>query len=381
MNNPLRQLWVEPRPPDPPVRVWRDWVILLAIAASAAVESLYRPDLPVPVLSVVLTLGLAPLVLWRRTHPLPVVAAAFGTVTVVDLILTVADAPTIDMGSFIYLLLLPYALFRWGSGREMVFGLVLILVSASVSIIMTWTGLGDAIGGLAVLTASFALGSAMRSQQASRDRALQQVKSQERVLLARELHDTVAHHVSAIAVQAQAGRALAATNPGFPVKALEVIEVEAAKTLAQMRTMVGVLRSEVPAEYAPQPGVADLATFAGTSPLGPRVEVDIASGLDGLPAAIDAAIYRIAQEAMTNALRHARHATLIEVSVLADSSTITLVVRDDGDPRPAATGHSAGFGLTGMAERATLLGGRCQAGPGPDRGWIVQAALPRQASA
>ena len=210
---------------------------------------------------------------------------------------------------------------------------------------------------------------------------MEQVKSQERVLLARELHDTVAHHVSAIAIHAQAGRALAATSPSSPLEALEVIEMEASRTLAEMRTMVRVLRNEAPVDYAPQPGVADLERLSGASPAGPRVEVSVSGDLAALPAAIDAAVFRIAQEAVTNALRHARNATLVDVHVVGDSSTVSLVVRDDGDPGVADPAPGAGFGLTGMVERALLLGGACRAGPCAGRGWAVSATLPRQVSA
>lgn len=207
---------------------------------------------------------------------------------------------------------------------------------------------------------------------------MEQVKSEERVLLARELHDTVAHHVSAIAVQAQAGRALAATSPSSPLEALEVIEVEASRTLAEMRAMVRVLRNEAPADYAPQPGVADLERLSGASPTGPRVEVTVSGDLAALPRAIDAAVFRIAQEAVTNALRHARNATLVDVRVAGDQSTVSLAVRDDGDTGPGDPDPDAGFGLTGMVERALLLGGTCRAGPCPAGGWAVVATLPRR---
>ncbi len=220
-----------------------------------------------------------------------------------------------------------------GLGARAVAGLGVILVPATMAAVVSWTGLADAVGGYAVLVSSFVLGWAVRSQHGARERRLVQAKSEERVLLARELHDTVAHHVSAIAVQAQAGRALAATSPSAPLEALRVIEVEASRTLAEMRAMVGVLRSDAPVAYAPQPGVADLARLAGASPGGPRVEVGVSGDVAGLPAAIDAAVYRIAQEAVTNALRHARHATRVDVRLTGDASTLTLLVRDDdGDP-------------------------------------------------
>lgn len=379
MSNPLRSLLEEPRPSPPPARVWRDWALLGLVTVLALLEWTLRDDLPMPTLSLVLAVGLAPLLLWRRTHPLAVVATAFGAVAVVDLGLIISDAQPLDMYSMVYLLILPYALFRWGSGREAVAGLAVIVVPAVLSLVVSWSGVGDAVGGIAVLMTAFALGWAVRSQDSTRERRLEQAKSEERVLLARELHDTVAHHVSAIAVHAQAGRALAATSPSAPLEALEVIEVEASRTLAEMRAMVRVLRNESPADYAPQPGVADLERLAGASPAGPRVEVGVFGDLAALPTAIDAAVYRIAQEAVTNALRHARNATLVDVRVAGDRSAVSLVVRDDGEPAPAAPG--AGFGITGMVERALLLGGTCQAGPSPGRGWAVTATLPRQVPA
>lgn len=381
VSNPLRSLLEEPRPSAPPARVWRDWALLAVVTVAGVLEGVLRQDLPLPGLSVVLTLGLAPVLLWRRTHPLAVVAIAFGATAVVDIGLIVTGAPAIEMNAMLYFLLLPYALFRWASGRDAVAGLAIILVAATTALLARWTGLGDAFGGLAVLMAAIALGWAVRSQRNARERRLEQVKSDERVLLARELHDTVAHHVSAIAVQAQAGRALAATNPSSPLEALEVIDVEASRTLAEMRAMVRVLRNEAPVDYAPQPGVADLERLSGSSPVGPRVEVTVSGDLAALPATLDAAVFRIAQEAVTNALRHARNATLVDVRVVGDRSAVSLVVRDDGDPGPADPAHEAGFGLAVMAERALLLGGACRAGPGPDRGWVVSATLPRQVPA
>ena len=362
--------------------MWRDWALLAFVMVCGVLEGVLREDLPSPVLSVVLTLGLAPLLLWRRTHPLAVVATAFGVVVVVDIGRIVADeSAATDSYTMLYVLLLAYALFRWGSGREAVAGLAIILVPATLALFANWTGAAEAIGGVGVLMSAFALGWAVRSQHDARVRGLEQVKSEERVLLARELHDTVAHHVSAIAIHAQAGRALAATSPSAALEALEVIEVEASRTLAEMRAMVRVLRNKAPVDYAPQPGVGDLERLSGASPAGPRVEVAVSGDLAGLPAAIDAAVFRIAQEAVTNALRHARNATLVDVRVAGEESTVSLVVRDDGDPGPADPAHEAGFGLTGMVERALLLGGACRAGPCPGRGWAVSATLPRQVSA
>jgi signal transduction histidine kinase len=238
---------------------------------------------------------------------------------------------------------------------------------------------GDVLGALAVLFAVSAVGAAVRYRARARARELDQVKLVERERLARDLHDTVAHHVSAMAIRAQAGLVTAETRPDAATDALRVIESEATRALAEMRALVRVLRTGEPAQLTPGPSVADLAQLAGPSRGGPAVDVELAGDLGGLSPSVGAAIYRLAQEAVTNARRHARHATRVEVRVSADDRSVRLRVTDDGDAAARADGET-GFGLVGMAERAGLLGGTCEAGPGPERGWTVTAVLPRVAA-
>jgi signal transduction histidine kinase len=203
------------------------------------------------------------------------------------------------------------------------------------------------------------------------------VKLLERERLARDLHDTVAHHVSAMIIRAQAGLATAASDPSAATDALRVIEAEASRALAEMRGIVKVLRTDEPADLAPAPRVADLHGLAGRHVLGPAVEVAVSGDVEDLPSPVGTALYRLAQESVTNARRHARNATRIEVSVVADESSVRLRVTDDGEAAPARAAGSGGFGLAGMVERAGLVGGTCEAGPGPGRGWTVTAVLPR----
>lgn len=378
MSNHLRAFWDEPRAtPHPPQRVRRDWVLLAAVVAGALLEVALRVEMDQRILGLVMVVGLAPTLLWRRTHPLAAVVVAFGTTAAVDAVLLAVHAPPTDMYSQLYFLVLPYALVRWGSGRDVVVGSAVIAISATLGIAISWAGFGDLFGGTAVLVTAMVLARLTRTQHAARERKLEQAKAEERVQIARELHDTVAHHVSAIAIQAQAGRALAATTPTAPVQALEVIEAEASRTLAELRAMVRMLRNSEPADYAPQSGVADLDRLAVRTPTGPRVDVSLAGDVDRLSPAVDAAVFRIAREAVTNALRHARNAHRVDVRVEANPSTVHLQVRDDGDPVSLAA-YDPGFGVTGMAERAALLGGTCLAGPAPDRGWSVDVTLPRE---
>jgi signal transduction histidine kinase len=372
----LRSLWDEPRPPDPPVRVWRDWLLVVVALLAAVLEGLLRPDVPFRWLQVAVFCGLVPLLLWRRTWPLLVLVVFFIGLDV--LVLLTGDGR--GLYSAAAALLLPYAVVRWGSGREAVVGLGIVLASAVSSLVVGSATAGDAIGGFTVLCSSLALGAAARYRSRARARELEQVTLLERERLARDLHDTVAHHVSAIAIRAQAGLATSAARPEAAAEALRLIEAEAASTLAEMRGMVRMLRGNGPAELSPTPGIADLVLLGETESGGPVVDVEIAGDVDGVSSSVSAAVYRLAQESITNARRHARNATRIEVRVVADGDWVHLRVTDDGDGGPVRP-TDTGFGLHGMAERAHLLGGTCAAGSGPGRGWTVAAVLPRRGPA
>ena len=137
-------------------------------------------------------------------------------------------------------------------------------------------------------------------------------------------------------------------------------------------SMVRVLREDEGADYSPQLGVANLPGLARDDAI-PTVEVSLGGSLSQLPPAVDAALYRLAQESLTNALRHARGATRVVIHVRRDGNAVRLRVTDNGQ---AATPSEPGFGLLGMTERAQLLGGSLTAGPGPDGGWVVEAILP-----
>lgn len=366
----LRSVWDEPRPPHPPARARRDRVLAGVLVPVAVLEGVLRPDVPWRPLSVLLAVALVPTLLWRRTRPLLMVAIAFGACGLAGL-LTSGEPPGLNT--------MAYALFRWGSGREAVIGWAIVLVKIVLAVPFDGMGAGTAVAAFAVLFAAMALGGAMRYRTGARMRELDQVKLLERERLARDLHDTVAHHVSAIAIRAQAGLATAVSDPGAATGALRVIEAEASRTLAEMRAIVRALRrdGDGPADLAPGPRVTDLRDLADEGRTGPSVGVEISGGLDDLPPPVAAAIYRLAQESVTNARRHARHATRIEVRVAADDASVRLSVSDDGVAGPPRAAAEPGYGLLGMSERAGLLGGTCEAGPGPGRGWTVTAVLPR----
>ncbi|MER7005353.1 histidine kinase [Dactylosporangium sp. NPDC000555] len=373
----LRSVWDEPSPADPPARMWRDWVLVGGFALAAAGEVLARPELPFRWFAGGVALAVLPTLLWRRTRPLPAVAFAFGACGLAPL----ATGHDLGLNAFVFVLFLGYALARWGSVRQAVVGAAIIVAKLLFSLSMGFAGPTDTVGGFGVLFAVTALGAALRYRARARLRELDQVKLLERERLARDLHDTVAHHVSAMIIRAQAGLATAPMNPDAATDALKVIEAEASRALAEMRGIVRVLRTDGPAELSPTPRVADLRGLAGQHRVGPAIAVEISGDVDDLPTPIGTAIYRLAQESVTNARRHARNATHIEVSVVADEASVRLRVSDDGEPAPARAASPGGvpgrFGLVGMAERAELVGGTCVAGPGPIRGWTVTAVLPR----
>ncbi|MBX9246427.1 histidine kinase dimerization/phosphoacceptor domain-containing protein, partial [Actinotalea ferrariae] len=255
MPSPLRAVWAEPAPPRPPVRRWREVAVVGVVAAVALLEGVLRPELHGRQLFAVGTAVLALTLLWRRTRPLTALLVAFVGITALSL---VPDPP--EVWSSIFVLGLAYGVVRWGSGRAAVIGGSGLLAYGAIDSVARGLPAGDVIGGLAVLGASLALGTAMRFRARARQRALDEVRLLERERIARDLHDTVAHHVSAIAVRAQAGLAVAPLRPEAATEALAVIEAEASRTLAEMRTIVRVLRRGEPdaAADAPSRGLADV---------------------------------------------------------------------------------------------------------------------------
>jgi signal transduction histidine kinase len=382
----VRGYLAEPAIADPPARNRRDWALVVVASTVAILEATLRTDagwvdFPIGwrIAAVVMFFVAAPpAILLRRSDPLFATLLGFAPTIAFGVAASVAEGEFGGVMATSVILVVPYALYRWGSGRDGAIG-AFVLIAAGVvgNLFDPATGVGDWIGGFIVLSIPVEAGLIVRYSGAARARQIDEAKSREREQLARELHDTVAHHVSAIAVQAQAGQAMAATNPERALEILSVIEHAASRTLAEMRTMVGSLRAGAGAELTPQRGVADLPVLARDVTGDLRVDVDTSRYVGGIGPAVDAAVYRIAQESITNALRHARHATSVQVCVVSDGADVRVMVTDDGVGGDAPPGR--GYGLLGMAERTHLLGGQFDAGPVSPRGWRVSATLPRQA--
>jgi signal transduction histidine kinase len=382
LRDVARSLWAEPRAPDAPRRVWWDWALVAVLVPVVVLEGVLREDLVWRALSVAVALALLATLLWRRTHPLQSVAVAFGLVAVVQLASFVLGDDWRGLDATVFVVLLVYALFRWASGRDVVIGLAILSVPLLLSAFDALVHpdeipLSEVAQGVVFLFLVAAVGASVRYADKARRRGMDQVKLLEREQLARELHDTVAHHVSAIAIRAQAGRVVAPSDPAAAVEALAVIEQEASRALAEMRTMLSALRQGEEPDLAPHRGVAQVEGLATGPGERPRVDVELSGDLDGLPPSVDAAIFRLAQESITNAVRHARHATRVQVAVRGEPDCVRMTVHDDGASGPFDPRTATGFGLVGMAERAKLLGGTLEAGPARGRGWTVTAELPR----
>ncbi|NYE01143.1 signal transduction histidine kinase [Kineosphaera limosa] len=351
-----------------------DWVLAAGFAAAALAEVVARSDLAWRPLVAVLVVALAPALLRRRSHPLLTCLVGFGVAGLLSVLQLVTRSADVGLSSMFVILILLFALVRWGSGREIVLGLPFVGAVVALGMVATEAARAELIGGSLLVLLFIALAAVFRYRADLWARRHREIRNEERLSLARELHDTVAHHVSAIAVQAQAGSVVIATQPQQAAVILAAIESEASRTLADMRAMVQVLRADEWDVYAPQQGVADLATLARRDGV-PTVEVSVAASALGLPRPVDTAIYRLARESLTNATRHAQGATRVQIDVDRVGDVVRLRVTDDGLALPKQ-GTEPGYGLRGMAERAELLGGTLTAGPEPGGGWAVAATLP-----
>jgi signal transduction histidine kinase len=256
---------------------------------------------------------------------------------------------------------------RWRGWAVLVLGLALVLLVLSS---------GDpTLSNVLLLAASIgalALGNArrLRGQVVSAER--EQAVLEERARIARELHDVVAHSVSTIAIQADTARLATPGMPAEGAEKLEAIGQTARDAMTEMRRILGVLRSEALARE-PQPGLdglGDLLEAARSA--GTPVRLVLEGRVVPLAPGVELTAYRLVQEALTNARRHAPGAS-VEVELHYDAEALRLRVRDDG---PGPSGDGAGLGLVGMHERVATVGGQLTVGPADGGGFLVEARLP-----
>jgi signal transduction histidine kinase len=239
---------------------------------------------------------------------------------------------------------------------------------------------------LAVIPVS--IGVIVRSRRGNRERLAvaerrhegERALLQERQRIARELHDVVAHHMSVIAIQAEAGPYKTADPPPELVESFAAIRASALSGLSELRRVLGVLRSDQP-DTVPQPGLEDLPGLLESARAGGvTVSTEVTGHPRPLPEGVDLSAYRIVQEALSNVMRHAP-GSAAQVKLFYGVAALVIEVRNSGDPDGAGgqgkwAGLGAGHGIIGMRERATMLGGNLEAGPTPAGEFLVTAALP-----
>lgn len=243
----------------------------------------------------------------------------------------------------------------------------------ATSVAGSWA-LGDNLGTRRAYLA--ALVERARHLEGEQEARAQRAVLGERTRIARELHDVIAHHVSAIAVQAGAAEEIAERNPRRAQAALRSIQGASRQALAEMRAIVGILRDSEDREcLAPQPTMAQVRRLAKQiGGAGLEVEVRVEGVIRPLPELVELSAYRIVQEALTNTLRHTS-ATRATVTILYGATVLDVVVCNDGVV-PSGALSAPGRGLVGMRERVALFHGRLEVGPSPEGGFRVHAHLP-----
>jgi signal transduction histidine kinase len=368
-----------------PNRARRSWDVALAATGAVALitEALLRVNGGLSPGAYVLAIAAAAPLAWRTRAPM---AALVGVEAGAMLCAALLDASWAATGLVIVEL---YTVARLGDRqRSMTVGAVtavgvlvaIVLIEGSVEL----TGLGLR---LLLVFASLALGDTIRSRQAlgaaARERAAREARERdeenrrrvadERLRIARELHDTLAH--SLVAINVRASVAVDLSDSQDPAAALQDIKQASATALRDLRGTLGLLRDQehaVPAAPASDldslPGLIDNARASGL-----RADAEIRVNGTAVPSAIGRAAFRIVQEALTNVLRHA-DASTASVDVGTSADTLKIEITDDGRARSA--GARPGHGLCGMAERAAAFGGRLDVGPREEGGWRVNAELP-----
>ncbi|MBO2442654.1 two-component sensor histidine kinase [Actinomadura nitritigenes] len=296
----------------------------------------------------------------------------------------------------------------WKAPRDRLVPLAVLLGAAVLAVPLRWSPVAALVFTAPLgITVAVALGVGLylRAIDARRARSLAAARRDERLELARDLHDFVAHHVTGIVVQAQAARFAAQSGAAQSPERLDTmfagIEKAGTEALTSMRQMVGLLRD------AQHTGAADGEAFgaagrtasgaaggaagaAATRPVGdlgrlrdlvagfadPPATLALAPDLGPLPPEVAASVHRVVQESLTNVRKHAADAASVRVAVArAAGGSVEVSVRDDGQGRGRRL-PSSGFGLAGLTERVNALGGRLRAGPRPEGGWEVVALLP-----
>jgi signal transduction histidine kinase len=347
--------------------------VALFYCIEIATESGFAGDRPV---SFAAALAFAASLAVRRRMPLLAMLAGVGIIEVSNL-----GAPSLaETGTFLFgFVFALYSCGRYAYGRQAIAGGALTLVAIPLAAIepgdpVTFT---DFAFFVMFFGGPWALGRLLRQREHERDLKAREAVAAERARIARDLHDVVAHAIGVMVLQTRGGRRMLDTDPADTRAALDAIEHAGEQALGEMRRLLGVLRSgEAEQALAPQPSLERLDELAaGLTATGLPVHVSVEGEPIGLPPGIDVCAYRIVQEALTNALKHAGPAHA-RVTVRYAPSDLELEVLDDGRGNGSGGGSGSGHGLAGIRERVAVYGGALEAGRLPEGGYALRARLP-----
>jgi signal transduction histidine kinase len=338
---------------------------------------------------VLLTLCLCLPLTFRRRWPLTV----FATISLFAFAQWLAGAHLIPADLAVPIVLYTVAVecsFRWGVAAALIVGFGAVLQALHQA--DTWKErrsllelFGVFIGGIWILGIYIntrraylrSLEERAARLERERDIEVQIATAAERARIARELHDVVAHSVSVIVVQADGAGYTIDTEPERAKRALETISLTGRQALTEMRRLLGVLREGGdPDGYAPQPGIEQLTDLVDqVRSSGLPLEFSVEGVPQPLPAGLQLTVFRIAQEALTNTLKHAGQAATARLRLHYGDHAVEVTIDDDGRGS-AVVGDGRGLGLAGMRERVAMYGGNVQAGPKSGGGFEVVARLP-----
>jgi signal transduction histidine kinase len=356
-----------------------DATLVVALAAAAQVE-IWTSDhssADKAALAAAAVVGIGALA-WRRRAPLAVLgvmlAAAAASAAVVP---PSGDDPIVPVvGLFVAI----YSAGAYAGGRAGIAGGI-VTIAVTIGIAATdpeGISAGGIVFFLLVFGGTWLFGRAIRRRRQSERHLARQAEvavAEERARIARELHDIVAHSISVIVVQARGGRRALADSAEEASASFDAIESTGELALAEMRRLLGMLRaSDEEIARAPQPSIAHVGELLEQiRATGLPVELSVQGEASDLPPGVDVSAYRIIQEALTNALKHAGPARA-RVLIRYEPDELAIEIIDDGagDAAPTEGGH----GVIGMRERVSVFGGDLAAGPRPEGGYALRARLP-----
>jgi signal transduction histidine kinase len=364
------------------MRAWFEGLVAVAMTVAIEVELAVDDNLSVSAAAAAALITLPLAIRFSR----PLVTIVLGAIGTVALSLSI-NGTSDPLFAVIAALLALYAVGSRTTGLRFWLGGAIALTAGVASTIIRQGVTSDIASAVLATAIGLLIGRALGVLETETevlerevDERAEQAVAEERSRMARELHDVIGHSISVMGVQAGAVRRVLRPEQERERHALLAVEQTGREAVAEMRRLIGLLRTEDDGITGPSPSLARVEQLVSEMrQAGLAVELSVEGDLTSLPPGADLAGYRIVQEALTNALKHAPGAH-VNATVRAHGSELAIEVLDDGSGSPVAANGHLGHGLLGMRERTSLYGGELTAGPRPDGGFRVHARIPIEAA-